>query len=255
MLEDWHNASQEFSAGLLSPETSIPSSIIGWDTGKATKRFAVYRNNVTLSLISALEKNFPAIRRLVGEEFFAAMARIFVTNHPPHSRLLAEYGGGFPAFLESFEPLAAYRYMSDVARLERAWLDVYHEEDAPALDGAVLGAMAPDRLFETRFIAHPAARLMTFNFAAVSIMSANRAAGDVPAINPNQSEYGLLTRPQLSVVLRHVTPSTYMFLSVLLGGHSLGEAARQAQDAHQDFDLATNIQGVLEAGVFTAIQS
>ena len=175
MLEGWQAVSEDFSAAILNPALPVPQGLHGPEARKADRRYAVYRNNVTVSLVAALEANFPSVRRLVGAEFFAAMAREYARENPPNSRLMAEYGASLPAFLKGFGPLSKYPCMEDVARLERLWLDSYHEADAEPLQGAALAAIAPEALFETRFIAHPAARLFSSPFAAVSIMSANRS--------------------------------------------------------------------------------
>ncbi len=253
MLENWQGISAEFSAALLDPAHPVPNGLHGPEARKADKRYAIYRNNVTVGLIAALEANFPSIKRLVGDEFFNAMAREYARENPPKSRLMSEYGASFPTFLKDFEPLAAYPYMADVARLERLWLDAYHEADAEPLTGAALGAIAPDELFETRFAAHPAARLFASPFAAVSIMSANRSDGAVPQINPARAEFGLVTRPQLDVAVRHVTASTHAFLGALLTGSTLGRSVETAAALDPAFDLSANIQGLLEAGVFTSV--
>jgi Putative DNA-binding domain len=253
MLESWQGISAGFSAAILNPALPVPEGLHGPEARKAVKRYAVYRNNVTVGLIAAVEANFPSIKRLVGDEFFAAMAREYVRENPPKSRLMAEYGTSFPAFLASFEPLAKYPYMADVARLERLWLDSYHEADAEPLQGSALAKIAPETLFETRFAAHPAARLFASPFAAVTIMSANRSEGDVPQIDPANSEFGLITRPQLDVAVRHISASTHAFLVVLTSGSTLGESIETALALDPAFDLAANIQGFLEAGVFTSV--
>jgi hypothetical protein len=68
-----------FSAGLLNPDRETPSVVSG-PRGKAgIKRYNVYRNNVTVSLIDALAAVFPAVQRITGVEFFRAMAR----SHTP----------------------------------------------------------------------------------------------------------------------------------------------------------------------------
>jgi Putative DNA-binding domain len=253
MLENWRAISTGFSAAILNPALPVPGELHGPEARKADKRYAVYRNNVTVGLTGALEANFPAIKRLVGDEFFAAMARAFVRENPPKSRLMAEYGASFPGFLEGFEPLARYPYMADVARLERLWLDAYHEADAAPLDGAALAALVPDALFETRFAAHPAARLFASPFAAVSIMSANRSGGVVPPVDPQNAEFGLVSRPHLDVAVRHISASSHAFLSALITGSTLGESIETAMALDPQFNLAANIQGFLEAGVFTSI--
>jgi len=67
-------------------------------------RFAVYGNNVVVGLMEALQANFPATCRVVGDKFFRAMAREFVMLEPPTSPILLDYGAGFPDFIGCFEP-------------------------------------------------------------------------------------------------------------------------------------------------------
>jgi Putative DNA-binding domain len=252
MADTWQDSSGAFSRAILNPDLDVPAGIHGPVLGKADRRYAVHRNNVTVSLIAALEANFPSVRRLAGKEFFAAMARQFVRAHPPKSRLLAEYGGEFAGFIAGFEPLVEYPFMADVARLERLWLDSYHEADAPVLAGAELAGIAPETLFGLRFNPHPAMRLFCSPFAAVTIMSANRSSGKVPQIDVTEPEFGLITRPALQVDVRTITASSHVFLTELASQAPLAEAVEAAQDSDAGFDLAANLQGMLSAGAFTS---
>jgi Putative DNA-binding domain len=254
MPETWQDTSVRFSNAILNPAADLPIGVHGPHSGKADRRYAVYRNNVTLSLIGALEANFPAVKRLVGGEFFAGMAKTFVRAHPPKSRLLAEYGDELAVFIETFEPLAAYPFIPDVARLERLWLDSYHEADAPVLGGAELANLDPEALFASRFTVHPAARLFASPYAAVTIMSANRAEGEIPEIDPSQPEFGLVTRPSLQVDVRIISASSHLFLIRLIEGQSLAEAAEAGMEKYPEFDLAANLQGMLAAAVFTSLK-
>ncbi len=70
----------DFAAALLDPECPIPAGLVGPDGRPSTKRFNVYRNNVVVSLTRVLRDAFPATARLVGEEFFAAMARVYIAD-------------------------------------------------------------------------------------------------------------------------------------------------------------------------------
>ena len=243
-----------FAAALVDPERATPDGRTGPDGKAAVKRFGVYRNNVVVSLIDALAATFPAVQRIVGENFFRAMARVHALQSPPTSPLMAEYGREFPAFLETFEHVQGLPYLPDVARIERAWLDVYHAADAAPLDPAALGAVPPERLGDVRFVSHPASRVIRSGFAAVSITSMNRSDGEVSTIDVARSEDGLLTRPHLEVTLRGLPPGAAAFLLALMNGATLGEAAAAGAADHPDFDLSANIGGVLEAGAFTAIE-
>src|ERR1700733_1305928 len=98
---DWQS---DFATALLDPILPIPQGLIEPGGSSSAKRFAVYRNNVVASLIDALRESFPAPLRIVGEDFFAAMARVYVRSDPPRSPILLEYGSGFANFIQKFEP-------------------------------------------------------------------------------------------------------------------------------------------------------
>lgn len=242
-----------FSDALLDPEQPTPAGIVGPDGKKADKRFNVYRNNVTVSLTGALAEIYPAVHRLVGDDFFRAMARTYVRSDQPKSPLLFRYGDDFADFLEGFEPAGKLVYLPDVARLERAWLDAFHAADAPPLDPAALAEIAQEDLTDQRFIAHPATRIVRSRYAAVSIFSANRSGADLSGIDPAIAEDGLVTRRDFDVEVRTLPEGGAAFLQALIDGKSLGEAAESAVAVAQDFDLAAAIGAMLEAGAFTAI--
>ena len=86
----------------MSTVRPVPAAFKGAAQGRAERRFAVHRNTVAASLIEALQARFPVVQRLVGEDFFRAMARAFVALEPPSSPLLFLYGESFAAFIARF---------------------------------------------------------------------------------------------------------------------------------------------------------
>ena len=242
-----------FAAALLAPDRATPSNV-GVRAGKiATCRYDVYRNNVTVSLIDALAAIYPAVQRLVGVDFFRAMARFHVRTTPPSSPLLFEYGREFPTFIESYEYARPIPWLADVARIERAWLDAYHAADAAPLPAVALATIAGDRLGELIFTSHPATRIVRSQFAAVTIFAANRGSESVAEIDAGAAEDALITRPDNDVIVRRLPPGGADFLEALRSGLSLATAAAAALDAAPSFDIAANIAGLIEAGAFTAI--
>lgn len=110
-----------FAHALLAPDMN--------GTDKAG-RFNIYRNNLRITLRNALRTTFPAIEKLVGEEYFSALALAFVELHPPRSAIMSDYGDFFADFLAGLEPLRDYPYLPDVARIEFARVQAYHAADA-----------------------------------------------------------------------------------------------------------------------------
>jgi hypothetical protein len=244
--------SSAFAGALLDPEAPEPECVSGPSGKSAGQRFNVYRNNVTVSLVDALADIFPATRRIVGEEFFRALAVGHVRASPPISPLLFEYGYGFAAFIDNSGHTRAMAWLGDVARIERAWLDAYHAGDADPLDAKALTALLPEELVETRFLAHPATRIVRSRFPAVTIFAANRSDAQPAEIEAQEPEDALITRPRLEVIVRWLPPGGANFLSRLIEGATLGEAAESAA-VTDGFDLAANIEGMLSSGAFAGI--
>jgi putative DNA-binding protein len=243
-----------FAPALMDPECATPADVVGPRGKAAAKRYNVYRNNVTVSLIDALAAIYPAVQRITGVEFFRAMARLHVRATPPTSPLLFEYGRDFPAFIEGFEHAQDMPWLADTARVERAWLDAYHAADASPLSGQALASVAPDRLGDLVFAPHPASRIVCSPYPAVAIFAANRVDGQVTPIRSSAAEDALITRPEMEVTVRRLPPGGATFLTSLIDGMTLQAAAAAAFAEAPSFDLPAGIAAMVEAGVFTAIQ-
>jgi Putative DNA-binding domain len=242
-----------FAPALLDPDRVTPATVAGPNGKAARKRYNVYRNNVTVSLIDALAAVSPATQRITGVDFFRAMARFHVRAVPPTSPLLFEYGRDFPDFIESYEYAKPMPWLADVARIERAWLDAYHAADAESLRPQALASIPPERLADIIFVPHPATRIVRSRFLAVTIFTVNRGTGPVGHLEATEPEDALVTRPGSEVIVRHLPPGGAAFLTRLIAGQPLGTAAAAALAHSPAFDLAANIAGMMDAGVFTTI--
>ena len=243
----------QFSAALLSPDAPAPSLVTGPRGKQAEKRYNVYRNNVTVSLIEALASIFPAVQRITGPDFFRAMARFHVRGNPPASPLLFEYGRDFPDFIDDYEYAAGMPWLSDVARVERSWLDAYHAADAPAMQAEALGRVSPEELGALVFTPHPATRLVSSAYPAATIFAMNRDGGTVGRVE-DRAEDALITRVDDEVVVRLLPPGGAAFLGALLDGRRLAVAAASALEAEAAFDLSGMIGVMIAAGAFSYIE-
>ncbi|CAI9402664.1 hypothetical protein ANOBCDAF_00953 [Pleomorphomonas sp. T1.2MG-36] len=243
-----------FSAALLAPGRSVPTLVTGPRGKRAEARYNVYRNNVTVSLIDALASIFPAVERITGSDFFRAMARFHVRETPPASPLLFEYGRAFPDFIDCYDHAADMPWLSDVARIERLWLDSYHAADAPTLKAETLSNVPPEKLDGLVFTPHPATRLISSVHPAVTIFAANRSAGPVCRVE-DRPEGGLITRLDDEVTIRLLPSGNLAFLNALLGGESLAAAADAALAADPAFDLSGAICEMIAAGAFSRAET
>lgn len=205
---------------------TLPPGVTG---GEAARRFAVYRNNVLHSLSRALVSRFPVVERLVGADFFAAMAPVYIAADPPKTPMLFQWGSGFPRFVARFPPLSGLPYLRDVARLE--WLrgQAWHAADAAPLPPAALAQAAGNPL-RLRFTLHPSVALLRSDHAVVSIWQANQPGVDPPSLNPLIPETALVLRDRNDrVPVVPLDPGEAMLLDILIAGGTLGTAAASAQ--------------------------
>jgi hypothetical protein len=238
-----------FAAALLDPELPVPTGLVGPDGEPDPKRFAVYRNNVVVSLIEALEDAFPAVRRIVGADFFRATVRAYVMEEPPCSPILLDYGAGFPDFIRRFEPAATLIYLADVARIERAWTEAYHAAEASPIDPGAFSAIAPDQLPVIRLELHPSLRLVRSQFPALTIWQMNVADGvPVPVDLAAGGEDVLVVRPAADVEVRLIPKGSLEFIQAVANGEAVLAALETALIANSRFDLSANLADLMRAG-------
>lgn len=244
-----HDDQFEFAAAILNPDWPVPPGLVGPDGEPSARRFAVYRNNVIVGLCETLKAAFPVVRRLVGDQFFSAMARIHVSREPPSSPIMLDYGGGFPDFIGTFEPAAGLPYLRDVARLERAWVEAYHSAEGQPLDWAAFSKLAPEQLAGLRFTFHPSVRLVRSTFPVLAIWEANIGDGMLHGIDlAAGGEDVLIVRPKFDVEMRALPAGGGAFLQALCSGSAIVDAADATLKAEPHFDLPGAIGRLIMSG-------
>ncbi|MDA3888548.1 MAG: DNA-binding domain-containing protein, partial [Allgaiera sp.] len=226
-----------FGAAILDAALPVPPGLVGPDGEPSARRFAVYRNNVIVGMIETLKAAYPVVHRLVGAEFFTAMAALYAAANPPRSPILLDYGDSFAGFLARFEPLAGLPYIADVARIERAWTEAYNAPEAEGLDDAALAGIDLRRVSEMRFSFHPSLRIVKSAFPALAIWHGNLEGNTPEPIDLEAgSEDTLIVRPEAVVEVHRLPPGAAEFIGSLLARSPVAAAARMAFQASAAFD-------------------
>ena len=223
----WVEMQRAFAEALPDTAAATPGFLTSAG-GAPARRFAVYRNNHIAGLVDALAESYPVVRRLVGDDFFRAMAADYVRRHPPRSPVLMGYGVDFAGFIDGFSPARTLGYLPDTARLEWLMTESLQAADAAPLTIAALQALPPDALPALRMIAHPAARFLASDWPVVSIWRAHQPTNDsVLMLGDDGAENAIIVRPDMTVYLHDAEPGAFEFLAALAGGARLGDAAER----------------------------
>lgn len=231
------NASVAMQGGFASALLDPARQLVGLGDGQDVARgLAVHRNNMMVALVDALASTFPVVRTLVGEAFFATMARDFVRGDPPRSPIIAAYGEGFADFIADYAPAAGVVYLADLARLERLRGEAFNAADAQAIDVARWTALLADndRLAKMRVRLQPACRWLSSAHPVLSIWQAHQHGADAPrdaalaALDVTIGEDVLVHRPQWDVQQVLLPAAGIAWLESLRAGATLGDALHVA---------------------------
>jgi hypothetical protein len=249
---------QDFAAAVLDADAAVPGGLAGKSLASLTRRFGVYRNNVYASLIEVLQGRFPVTARLVGDEFFRAMARLYVEEAPPCSPVPLHYGAGFPEFVASFAPAEGVPYLADMAALEWARSAAYHAADAVPMPLEALEALAPavEHAAHVRLLLHPSLHLVSSAYPIVTIFELHgQETEPAPVKLEGGGEDALILRPLMEVEVRRVPKGAVPFIRALQGGRPILDAHLGALAEAPEFDLAATLAGLMTSGAIVGVST
>lgn len=230
---------------------------------EAIERFTIYRNNVILSLITAMADTYPVVKRLLGEEFFNAVAVKFVRQFPPKQPSLLFYGEEFIEFISNFPACSKYPYLSDVAKLEWMTVRAFHAADEQLFDSNLLADVAPESLTEVSFSLQPSVQFMTSSWPIDSIWEEN-LKDEVATLNLEElAGCNLLVyRQQLQVQVVNLTADCYNFVTAFSEAKDIASAWEYALSQQQlenraeldENELAGMLGYLLSLGIFSSAE-
>lgn len=243
---------RDFAAAVFDNDTAILARIR--DAGlPAQRRLAIYRNNTWLGLAEALRDGFPVVHRLVGTEFFDAMAHRFVAAFPPSSGCLLDYGAELPSFIASFDAAASLPYLADVARLDWAWHESFHADDARCFGLAELAALPPESYAGLWLRLHPSVRLLESAWPVLRIFEVNQPGYDGEPTIDLRLEGGcrvLVAREGWEVIVHSLSVGENAFLRALSQAGELEAAFQAATAADPKFEPTAALSRLLRLNVF-----
>ncbi len=227
----------------LEPDLKDPTHIA---------RARVYRNNSITASGEAIFKDYPAVEKLVGTDFLRAAASAFVKENPPENPLLSLYGEGFADFLDTFPPAKDLPYLSDVARLDRAWMNTMFAansaplgpQDIAGLDDSEIGALAPGL--------HPSVQILKSEWPAWDIWHANREEGAPQSINlERKNSVAIMWWSANGVSSQKLNSQECVFLENVREGDDLTSAMSKAVSSEADSNALFGFFSLaLSSGIF-----
>jgi hypothetical protein len=120
------------------------------------ERLNIYAQMYYARLIEVLREDFPRVAAVLGCERFDRLVRAYLAHHPSTHPSLRYLGRHFAAFLAAWPEAVALPFLSDLARLEWARLEVFDAPDIEPLRVEHLHGFSPDEWPSLKFQLIPA---------------------------------------------------------------------------------------------------
>jgi hypothetical protein len=182
-------------------------------------RLDIYAEAYFARLQGALEKDFPALAALLGDDRFRLLCAEYLERYPSSSPNLSDLGSRLPAFLAA-RPLESAPWGADLARLEWALIESFYARPAPSEGSgglAALAEMGPEQWPFAKLALDPSVRLVRSEHPLHSLWKRREAA--------KEEGPGLIVihRSGERVELEPVDPMRFAVLSLAAEGKPLGE--------------------------------
>ena len=251
-LDAHMQAITKLASGKAGPEILSPLMENTQDPGP---RALIYRNSGQLALRDALASNYPSLKTVMGDAFFDRMALSFADEHPPTKRSLVGYGELLPDFTTEAKSEHGLPWLTDMARLDRAWLAAHLAFPAPEFTAKDFTALAadPDALMAAKLSLVPSTQLVETHWQLHDLWSKLRAGEAIEnALELDEkTETILIWRLDNEVRTRVLTLAEFTFMTAVSNCQSLAEAATSALMTDTELDISGLMAASVSAGLFT----
>lgn len=123
--------------------------------GTLEDRWGVYTSGYVARLAEAIENDYPALHRILGDGPLRSLTARYVRKHAPRSFDIGRAGDRLAEFLENDPLIDDLVFLPDLARLEWGLSEVFVAPDVEALCWDALAALGPEQVAVTPLALRP----------------------------------------------------------------------------------------------------
>ncbi|HLQ09681.1 MAG TPA: DNA-binding domain-containing protein [Steroidobacteraceae bacterium] len=214
----------DFQDYLLRESDAIGAHVLGSARVPVATRLGIYAGAYRSRLADALQSNFPALAKLLGEADFHTLAAEYLRTHDSPYFSIRYYGDALPQFLAAHEDYVAAPVLAELTRWEWTMTEVFDAADAVPLTHEALAGVAPQRWAHLRFAWHPSVRRLALSWNAPQIWQALTEDRERPPASLNAAPLPwLLWRHELTTYFRSLTDTESALLDAARNGWPFGE--------------------------------
>jgi hypothetical protein len=150
-------------------ESGLEAVILGNRRLSAHDRLGIYANAYFYRLLDIFKEEFPCTYAVLGDITFHNLITGYLIEYPPSEPSVFYAGCQLPHYVKTVRVLPGISasqlpYLADLARLERACIEVFHGADAEALEQQSLSDISPESWPLLRIRLHPAVQILDLDW-------------------------------------------------------------------------------------------
>ena len=154
------------------PRTGLGAIVLGDERLSAEERADIYANMYFYRLLDALKEDFPATRKVLGDDAFHNLVTGYLIEYPPTQPSVAECGRFLSRYLRDHPQSVDAPYLADLAALERATVEVFQGPDANALSAEAMRAIPADQWPALKLRLHPCVQVLDVEWRVADLLRA-----------------------------------------------------------------------------------
>ncbi len=223
--------------------------------GSVEDRWDVYTSGYVTRVVEALENDYPALARILGEGPFRSLTARYLAACPPRSFNLGRAGDRLARFLEQDPLTAELPFLPDLARLEWALAEAFVAADVEPLLWSDLAALGPEAAADSPLALRPGTALLRSAWPVRDVWSCKDRPDDEISVDvEGRPSIVLVHRRGLDVRCRVVDDVEARVVEAAEKCWSLGRLleAEGQEDEESTNRFVTRFRHLVEQGVFVS---
>jgi len=160
------SAERDLSAG------GLDAIVLGDDRLSAEARVDIYANMYFYRIRDALKEDFPATLAFLGDDNFHNLVTGYLLEYPPTEPSISDCGRYLADYLSDHPLREGAPFVADLAKLERAVVEVFVGPDDAALEPDSLRAIPAEDWPAMKLRIHPAAHILALEWRVSELLRA-----------------------------------------------------------------------------------
>lgn len=206
-----------------------------------------YIHAYSARLVEALDNDHPCLGAYLGDSLWQSMCTGYIEKYPSQYCSLRNFGDLLPEYLQHADEFRKYPEISELAQLERQFLNCFDAPDADRVDFSVLLGMSESDWPVLQLSFHPSLLVYTYKYNTMEVWQAMKSRAKAPQIRAFDN-YWLLWRDADCVSsFRSVDYEEYHALLYCLHGGNFSQLCALLLESHGPDEVPAIALGLIKS--------